>query len=1221
MNANELLKILFPEYQIHEAVKENGFIAKRKAAQTPVRQSLKRDEKVTANCQENTSGRICTGADIPYAQKANNSFQASGQKEKAAYVQQNQKQEEKVIVKSNDVFDALPDAISEYWAGSEKDRKSICKAFQRPFIHGFDNTRPKNAILLIGSESRGKVYLVRCVSMLLKQKKIFCFDDISVLNMSDYASDSGDGLFLSDLYKALNSQTESIVFDEIDKASLSQKDIIYQLLGDGTYKLNKRYMVSNGSLVDANGVLNTELVSSIPSNGKFFIFTTTSSEGKIISSLGNKFVQKIGDIIVLDSIDGSNIAILVHTLAKRFTEKCEQNLHVAVVLKEGAISKISQSYNVSNGIKGLIEYIDNKIYEPLTEMKLDTALWDGESADIDFNESGYVVALKGGEEIPLSKYLKKYDAIELEEVKNEINDVVGLKKVKEYVLGLEKNNQVQQMRAEKGFTKAAISMHMVFEGNPGTGKTTIARIVAKYLKAIGVLSSGQLVEVTRADLVGQYAGHTAAKTTEAIKSAIGGVLFIDEAYSLCRDKTDIFGLEAIDALVKGMEDNRDDLIVILAGYEDEMNAFLKTNPGLKSRFPNIIHFEDYTSEEMYEIAEITAKSKGYRISEDCREGLLDAFDKSHIKGKNDSGNGRLVRNMLEAAILSQSSRVIENHEDEIDLLIPSDFGLDKKEPFDLEARLSKIIGLNHVKDVIRNQYTLLQANQLRKKADINVNTEQSLHMIFAGNPGTGKTTMARLMGEMFKAMGVLKSGQLVETDKAGLVGTYLGQTAQKTTEVFKSALGGILFIDEAYAITAGNNSYGQECIDTLVKLIEDSRGDIIVILAGYTKEMKEFLKANSGLESRFPIFVEFPDYSADELFKIGCGMVEERGFVLTDESLKAFRNEIEDRKQLADINAGNGRMVRNLIEEMIRRQSVRIVKTAPDRSQMNIILPEDIKQDMTDTASHLNKTFDLEAELSKVIGLENVKKYIRSLNARLRVQEARKNAGLKTNDTQTLHMIFEGNPGTGKTMMARIVANVLYSMGVIHTNKMIETDRSGLVAGYVGQTAIKTRQVIESAIGGVLFIDEAYSLAQGGDNDFGKEAIDTLVKMMDDNRDRLVVILAGYQEDMDHFLSVNSGLYSRFANIIQFPDYSTEELMQIAEKMYTSQGYVLSDGAKQTLKLRFDEARRDSKFGNGRYVRNVFEKSLNNQALRLNSDSSLSKEDLITIAKEDVQEV
>lgn len=1472
-DVKEVLKVLFPEYQIKACVDERGFIAKN---QTATGMAGARQQTFTqGNVQQQT-------APMQKVMPAPVASQQAPKPSSKPYAPM--KEEHKTVTRASEVFDTLPDEIKKFWVGSQEDRVALCKAFERPYVRGFDNKKPKNAMLIIGKESRGKVYAIRCMSELLKQKKIFRYSEIATLDMSDYSTQTSNDLFLSDLYKALNTNTESIVFENIDKSAVSQLDILYQLISEGSYKLSKRYMMNGGSLVEATGVLNTELISEVSSNGKYFVFTTSMPQAKVISILGNKIVKELGDIITLDQIEGAQVGDLAYTMCVNLASKCKKNLHIEIAFDDNLVNAVSQKYNESAGVKGLEEHLDEYLYDPLSEMKLQDLLWDDESAKLTF-EDDYTVVLKGGEKYKTSEFMKNFNAMELEEAQKELEQVIGLAKVKEYVLNLETNFKVQKMREGKGLKKSDISMHMIFVGNPGTGKTTIARIVAKYLKAIGVLSSGHLSEVTRADLVGQYAGHTAVKTTEVIRGAIGGVLFIDEAYSLSRDKNDAFGLEAIDALVKGMEDNRDDLVVILAGYEDEMQEFLKANSGLKSRFPNVVHFEDYTSEEMYQIAEVTAASKGYRLAENCKDGLLHEFDRHQIKGKNDGGNGRLVRNLIEAAVLTQSQRIVNNPEDNMELLIDSDFGFDKIVPFDLEKSLSEVIGMETVKDFIRTQYTLLQANKKRKNANVEVDTTQSLNMIFAGNPGTGKTTMARVVANMFHSMDILKSGQLIEVDKAKLVAEYVGQTAKKTEEVFKSALGGVLFIDEAYSITSDKSGFGQECIDTLVKLIEDYRGEIVVILAGYSKEMKEFMKANSGLESRFPLNIEFPDYSAEELYAIGLKMIEAKGFLMDGESKRAFRDEIVDQKKIASENSGNGRMVRNMIDEIIRRQSVRVVKEDVPEREANLILPQDIKGEdrmknfnleeeldkviglsevkdfvrtqykmclatekrrkadlNVDTSQSLNmifagnpgtgkttiarvvadmfksmgilkkgqlietdkaglvaeyvgqtarKTedvfksaiggvlfideaysltndgssfgqecidtlvkliedhkgeiivilagyskemsefmkansglesrfplridfpdysaselfeigksmisargfsmvddaekifeeeivrlkrhsnassgngrmvrnfvegvirrqssriadadvessdltsilptdivpeasdrtvFDLEKELESVIGLDSVKKYIRSLNARLKLQAERKKAGLKTDSTQTMHMIFAGNPGTGKTMMARTVANVLYNMNVIHSNKLIETDRSGLVAGYVGQTAIKTRQVIETALDGVLFIDEAYSLAQGGENDFGQEAIDTLVKMMDDNRDRLVVILAGYSEDMKRFLDKNAGLHSRFANIIEFPDYTTNELMQIADGFYSGQGYMLTDGGRQALHEKLEKARTNKQFGNGRYVRNVFERSLNNQALRLSSETEYTKESLTLITEDDIRE-
>ena len=235
---------------------------------------------------------------------------------------------------------------------------------------------------------------------------------------------------------------------------------------------------------------------------------------------------------------------------------------------------------------------------------------------------------------------------------------------------------VFKRREEAGLPNADFSLHMVFTGNPGTGKTTIARLVAKYLKAIGALKGGQLVEVSRADLVGRYTGHTAPLTNSVIESALGGVLFIDEAYSLYRGEQDSFGLEAIDTLVKGMEDHRDELVVILAGYTKEMEQFLTANSGLASRFPNQIEFPDYTADELLQITNVLARNKGYQLAEGCTEPLRDYYARQQEADSRTAGNGRLARNTLEKAIFHQSRRLVAEPSAPLDVILPSDLELD-----------------------------------------------------------------------------------------------------------------------------------------------------------------------------------------------------------------------------------------------------------------------------------------------------------------------------------------------------------------------------------------------------------------------------------------------------------------------------------------------------------------------------------------------------------------
>lgn len=1210
LNVKDIVKFLFPELQVVEAIKQHGFIS-RSNKDNRKKQTQSMGEVYNEGNTYSPNNFSEMNNPVPKTPFSKSNMPQNGNT--AAY----QYKDTSKITNSNidHIFISIREELGNLIIGQTNYLGNLCTAFKRPFVTGYDRVRPKNVIVVLGHKSTGKHSSVSFIARLLKEKKVISSNTVLTMDLSLYTTVSEFGVFLSDLYKCLYGQSDIVMFENFDKCHSNVIDVIETLTTTGKYTLDSRYIVQNNNLIEANGMLLQNSISEISSNGKYFVFSSEKSEKAVLNTFGAKFMECIGDILHTESFSYDDLIKISIRIIENFIRKSNENLSMNISYDKTLSQMIVSNYKSLTGIKGIENFVDSNIYKPLAEFKLKNNISNNQFVFLSVID-GELAAQIDENFIKLADIMPQRNVSGIDDVKKELEDIVGIESVKQYILSLEDNLKIQKIRENAGFKAANISMHMIFTGNPGTGKTTIARVVAKYLKALGVLSQGQLREVTRADLVGQYVGHTAKLTNDIIKSSLGGVLFIDEAYALCRDKHDTFGLEAIDTLVKGIEDNREDLVVILAVYKEEMEEFLKTNSGLKSRFPNVIDFEDYIPEEMYEISLITAKSKGYKISEDCKEPLIKLFEKKQIKGRNDSGNGRLVRNIIESAILNQSKGLIEDDTIPMDLLKYDDFKFEEVGKFDLEESLSKIIGLENVKEFVRTQYKLLIAQEKRRKAGMTVDTSQALNMIFSGNPGTGKTTIARLISEMFKEMGLLKSGHLIETDRSGLVAEYVGQTAKKTEEMFRSALGGVLFIDEAYALSSDSGSFGKEAIDTLVKLIEDYRGELIVILAGYKKEMKDFLKTNSGLQSRFPLNIDFPDYSVEDLFKITLKMIGDKGFLLEEGADVLLKEQVFILHKQSNAHSGNGRMVRNYIEDIMRKQSERIAMNDILANEMNVIIRNDIEPKNKSIAN-----FDLENELSKIIGLEEVKDYIRSLSARLRVQKERKKLGLVVDNTQTLHMIFKGNPGTGKTMVARTVAEVLHSIGVIKTNKLVETDRAGLVAGYVGQTAIKTREKVMEAMDGVLFIDEAYSLSQGGANDFGKEAIDTLVKLMDDYRDRIVVILAGYSDDMDQFLSVNAGLKSRFPNIIKFKDYSAKQLMEIAEMLFNSKGYEIDSLARNKLQDIFNVIRLEPQFGNGRYVRNLYEKAVNNQAMRLSSDLDLTKEDLISITDTDIQRV
>ncbi len=525
-------------------------------------------------------------------------------------------------------------------------------------------------------------------------------------------------------------------------------------------------------------------------------------------------------------------------------------------------------------------------------------------------------------------------------------------------------------------------------------------------------------------------------------------------------------------------------------------------------------------------------------------------------------------------------------------------------------KMNQLIGLTEVKAELIKLIDFAKVQKHRKKQGLPLLTT-TLHLVFTGNPGTGKTTVARIVGKIYSNYGLLKKGHVVEVERADLVGEYVGQTSPKTLKKIEEAEDGVMFIDEAYTLAGkGGNDFGKEAIDTLLKAMEDKRDRLAVIVAGYNDPIQKFIKANPGLQSRFTRYIQFKDYEPDELMMILYGMFAESEFNFTPEArekLEKYAHILHGRR---DENFGNARVMRQVYEKTIERHAQRIAATIIDRKGLQQITADDIPDDHRKTTTDVDA---LLAELDGMIGLTEVKAEIRKLVNLMKLNQRRINEGLEPLQV-SLHMVFTGNPGTGKTTVARLVGRILAGLGLLQRGHVVETDRSSLVAGYVGQTAIKTGEVINSALDGVLFIDEAYTLASGSENDFGKEAIDTLLKAMEDKRDRLAVIVAGYSEQMQKFIKANPGLQSRFTRYIDFKDYNPADLMSIVQARFTASQFKLTPEAEKKLFRVVEGAynNRTKNFGNAREMRELQEKIIEQQAERLTTKERSAPIDVIT---------
>ena len=822
----------------------------------------------------------------------------------------------------------------------------------------------------------------------------------------------------------------------------------------------------------------------------------------------------------------------------------------------------------------------------------------------------------------------------LDDILGDLDRYIGMDEVKKAVreIAFSVHNSVQ--RAQRGLgDQEKAGIHIVLTGNPGTGKTTIARKLGEILEAIGYLDSGHVVEVDRSKMVSPYQGETPKVVDRLCDKAMGGILFVDEAYTLAPvsqgGERDQQGAQALEQLMKRMEDDRGKFVVIAAGYRQEMDNLFRINPGVRSRFSYFLNIDDYTPDQLFAIMQVFAKEKKYVFTAEAEQLALKMITELYNSRDKDFANGRTMRQLFDKICSKQAERLQKG--DLATLTNEQMMSIDVADiPYeapkavsytDCLSKLNGMVGLAGVKKEISNLAAFLNL-QIRRGE---TNTFQGKHYVFTGNPGTGKTTVARIMADVFRTLGILSRGQLVEADRSKLVAGFSGQTAIKTNQLIDSAMGGVLFIDEAYTLKSNDgDSFGAEAIDTLLKRLEDDRGKFICIVAGYTDQMHDFIDTNPGLKSRFTQTIHFDDYTPDELTEIFINLAKGKNFTVDEETKGAIHRQFEQLYLRRDKNFGNAREARRIFDQAIEKQSQRLVEAInnPDfkEEDMYRITTADLPMAQSEQARPLDEVLN---ELDDFIGMRSVKNMIRRLAVQSMFMKQRAAMGAGKVQQMAMNFVLTGNPGTGKTSIARKMGEVLQAMEILPTSRVLEVSRATLVGKYMGETPKIVNNVCDKAMGGILFIDEAYTLSSEHDQ-YGKEAIDTLMKRMEDDRGKFVVIAAGYRDEMETFLAVNPGLASRFTHKMHIDDYNEDELLAIYKKMAGKDNYKLSPEAEFKLMdlICRKVINKSESFGNAREMRNMLDATIQQLSMRVSQmpQSEVTQETYQLILPEDIKE-